>query len=161
MKIITKQGPREIISSYLDLNGRAMTYYLGTVTPWSYTDRQESIIPYLIISMHALSSPQVTKAPKQTTQSLCVCSDGPQRSVSQYLSVSHICISVIIIPHAYAPKRQKRPNTWPKASMCVQTGPKGLSFHIICITVSGGEGYCLMILKTIIILIFTYLLTIL
>ena len=33
MKIITKQVAREIISSYPDLNGRAMTYYLGTVTP--------------------------------------------------------------------------------------------------------------------------------
>ena len=39
MKIITKQVPREIISSYPDLNGQAMTYYLGTVTLRSYTDR--------------------------------------------------------------------------------------------------------------------------
>ena len=70
------------------------------------------------------------------------------------------CNSVIIIPHAYALKRQKRPNTRPKASICVQTGPKGLSSHIIYITVSGGEGYCLMISKTIIVLIFTYLFTI-
>ena len=68
---------------------------------------------------------------------LCVLRRAPKAcissvsSVSQYLSVSHICIFVIIIPHAYAPKRQKRPNTWPKASMCVQTGPKGLSSHLI------------------------------
>ena len=52
----------------------------------------------------------------------------------------NICISVIIILHAEAPKRKKHPNTQPKASMCVQTGPKGLSSHIICITVFGGEG---------------------
>ena len=51
MKIITKQVPKGIISSYLNLNGRAMTYYLGTVTPQSYTDRQENIISYLIISL--------------------------------------------------------------------------------------------------------------
>ena len=53
MKIITKQVPREIISSYPDLNGQAMTYYLGTVTPWSYTDRQGNTISYLIIYVHA------------------------------------------------------------------------------------------------------------
>ena len=52
LKIITKQIPREIISSYPDLNGQAMTYYLGTVTPWSYTDRQENTISYLIITHH-------------------------------------------------------------------------------------------------------------
>ena len=53
LKIITKQVPREIISSYPDLNGRAMTYYLGNVTPRSYTDRQGNTISYLIISVHA------------------------------------------------------------------------------------------------------------
>ena len=95
-------------------------------------------------------------------QSLCVYSDGPQRPVSHlYHLYLNICISVIIIPHAYAPKRKKRPNTRPKTFMCVQTGPKGLSSHITCITVSGGEWYYLMISKTIIILIFTYLLIIL
>ena len=41
-----------------------------------------------------------------------------------------ICIIVIIKSHAYALKRQKRPNTQPKASMCVQTGLKGLSSHL-------------------------------
>ena len=53
MKIITKQVAREIISSYPDLNGRAMTYYLGNVTSRSYTDRQGNIISYLIIYVHA------------------------------------------------------------------------------------------------------------
>ena len=53
MKIITKQVPREIISSYPDLNGQAMTYYLGNVTPRGYTDRQGNTISYLIISLHA------------------------------------------------------------------------------------------------------------
>ena len=53
MKIITKQVPREIISSYLDLNGWVMTYYLDTVTPRSYTDRQGNTISYLIIYVHA------------------------------------------------------------------------------------------------------------
>ena len=53
LKIITKQVPREIISSYLDLNGRVMTYYLGNVTPWSYTNRQGNTISYLIIFVHA------------------------------------------------------------------------------------------------------------
>ena len=52
LKIVTKQVPREIISSYLDLNGQAMTYYLGTVMPWSYTNRQGNTISYLIISVH-------------------------------------------------------------------------------------------------------------
>ena len=52
LKIITKQVPREIISSYPDLNGQAMTYYLGTVMPQSYTDRQGNTILYLIISHH-------------------------------------------------------------------------------------------------------------
>ena len=53
LKIITKQVLREIISSYPDLNGQVMTYYLGTVTLQSYTDRQGNIISYLIISKHA------------------------------------------------------------------------------------------------------------
>ena len=53
LKIITKQVPRKIISSYPDLNGRAMTYYLGTITPRSYTDRQGNTISYLIIYVHA------------------------------------------------------------------------------------------------------------
>ena len=53
LKIITKQVAGEIISSYPDLNGWAMTYYLGTTTPRSYTDRQGNTISYLIISVHA------------------------------------------------------------------------------------------------------------
>ncbi|GAY46556.1 hypothetical protein CUMW_097980 [Citrus unshiu] len=53
LKIITKQVPREIISSYPDLNRRAMTYYLGTVTLQSYMDRQGNTISHLIISAHA------------------------------------------------------------------------------------------------------------
>ena len=51
-----KQVPKEIISSYPDLNGQAMTYYLGTVTPRSYTDRQGNTISYLIISHHICAS---------------------------------------------------------------------------------------------------------
>ena len=52
--------------------------------------------------------------------------------ISIYVCISYmyhlhlnICL-IVIIPHAYAPKRQKHPNTRPKTSMCVQTGPKGL-----------------------------------
>ena len=56
LKIITKQVLKEIISSYPDLNGWIMTYYIGTVTSRSYTDRQENIISYLIIFVHVYLS---------------------------------------------------------------------------------------------------------
>ena len=80
---------------------------------------------------------------------------GPKGLYHICIIISHlyhlylnICISVIIILHAYAPERQKHPNTRPKAFVCVHMGPKGLSSHIICITVSEGERYCLMIFQT-------------
>ena len=82
LKIITKQVLKRIISSHLDLNGRAMTYYLGIITPQSYTDRQGNTISYLIISVHTLSSLQRTKASKHIAQSICVYSDGPPKPVS-------------------------------------------------------------------------------
>ena len=111
--------------------------------------------------MHNLV-PKGQSAQAHDPKPLCVLRWAPKASissvssVSQYLSVSNVCITVLI-PHAYAPKRQKHPNTRPKASMCVQTGPKGLSSHIIlslysshiiCITVSGREGYRPIILQT-------------
>lgn len=46
-----------------------------------------------------------------------------------FICIICICVTVIIISHVYASKRQKRPNTRAKASMCVQMGPKGLSSH--------------------------------
>ena len=53
MKIITKQVPKGITLSYPDLNRWAMTYYLGTIIPRSYMDRQGNTISYPIISVHA------------------------------------------------------------------------------------------------------------
>ena len=169
LKIITKQVPKGKISSYPDLNGRAMTYYLGTTMPQSYMDRHENTISYLIISHYIcaciIQSPKDKIAQAHGPKPLCVLRRVPKACissisyVSQYMSVSHICISIIIIPHAYAPKKQKRQNTRPKISMCVQIGPKCLLSHLYhCIW---REGYCPMILKTISILIFMYILIIL
>ena len=78
-EIITKQLPRGIISSYPDLNGWTMTYYLDTTMPQSYTYRHENNISYLIISVHGWSNPQRTKMPKHTASSLYVCSNRLQR----------------------------------------------------------------------------------
>ena len=46
-------------------------------------------------------------------------------------SSSYLCF------HNLVPKGQKLPSTWSKASVCTQTGPKGLYLiHIICISIS-------------------------
>ena len=91
-------------------------------------------------------------------QSLCVYSDGPQMPKSHlYHLYLNICISIIIILHAYTPKRQKRPTYDPKPLCMFRQTPKAshlissvslYSSHIIYITVSEGEGYCLMIFQT-------------
>ena len=91
--------------------------------------------------MHNLVPKGQKRPSTQPKASVCTQTGPKGQYLIRIICISkYVCISVIIIPHAYAPKRPKRPKTRPKASMCVQTGPKGLSSHLICITVSRGNG---------------------
>ena len=81
-----------------------MTYYLSTVMPHNYMDRQGNDISCLIIFVHTLYSPQMTKRPSRRLK-ISVCTQTGLKD----LRLNYII--VIIISHAYTPKRQKRPNT--------------------------------------------------
>ena len=82
-----------------------------------------SVSQYLYLCNHHIACirPQKAKAPKHTVQNFYVCSDGPQRPLISY-HLYH-CIHLISSISLY-------------------------SSHIICITISEGEGYCPMNFQT-------------
>ena len=83
--------------SYPNLNGQEMTYYLTTVMPRNYTDRQENIIAYIssYMCIHHLV-PRGQCAQVHGSKSMCVLRRAPKAyitSISSYLiyiTISHL-----------------------------------------------------------------------
>ena len=77
----------------------------------------------------------------------------------------YVCISYLYLCNYHTtcicPQKAETPKHMAQSLYVCSDEPQRPLSHLICITVSRGDGCCLMISKTTIILIFTYLLTIL
>ena len=140
-----------------------MTYYLRTVMPRSYTDRLVSIISY--ISSYRCIYDLVPKgqcAQVHAPKPLCVLRRAPNAyilSVSSYLvciiisrlyhhipSVSSVSQYMHLCNHYTAcicSQKAKVPKHTAQSLYVCLDGPYRplISSHIICITVSGGDGF--------------------
>ena len=166
IKTVTKQVPRRIISSYPNLDGQTIR---EPTCPGAITGRQGNVISYLIYLIISLMHELVPKgqgAQAHSPKPLCVLRHVPKAYisyvlfVSQYLSVSqylYLCnhhTTWLFSQKAKAPK-------YTAQSLYVSSEGPQRPFISSVSHVSRGEKYCLIILKTIITLIFIYLLTIL